>query len=60
MIDKIISWFKPKKKSIALTKQEVVAQSLIEHYYDNFCEDPIDGTLFDCKVMDKIREIEKL
>lgn len=39
--------------------REEIAQSLIEYYYENFCENPIDGSERDHKIIEHLREIEE-
>ena len=34
-------------------------QSVIEFYCENFVEDPINGTRFDCDVLDSLAEFQR-
>ena len=40
-----------------MTRSDIIVM-LIQHFY-RFCEDPIDGTVFDCEVLDALEALRE-
>lgn len=59
-----LSYGKPRRFNSVLSyyfqtmkkKPSEVKHEIIKIWYENLCEDPVDGTTTDCKFMDKIDE----